>query len=559
MTLRFLSSDGYPAPGLKVKIGKKTGTTSFGGAVKFAGLKAGKQRVTLVLKRPGDDAETRTFTKRVSVTLQPGANGTKSVRVSDFVVVRGVVRDSKGKPLRGQTVTLVEGDSGSTTGRTNSRGAYSLLYAITADKTAEYLVTVAVEVEKNVTAFAPATIRETSARRYSAGRAKSTRVNVTVPKLASGGVTGKVVAADGTPVKNAVVGIELSTTAGTELAQVVYTKKDGTYHARHLIPGKYTISIHAKKSIAQPKEITVKKKSVKAGTHRILGTGTLVATITTAGASDPVSTLLESDPDWLTLGWIQSETVAASNSPENVQHTVTYTNVPAGKYRVRINRPSGPVGEWVTVLAGESTNAGALVQPPQPATTTLTGTVKLSDGKATQANVQVYDADGTLISAYSNKSNATTGKFEVKRAHLDGTYFVVATKSQKVKINGKKTFVAQQGSSTVTLTNGTVTPVVDITLAPAAKVTVRTVAGGKAVDGVRVDLVRLDDVGPFARDSVTTSYPWRSNKSVFRHVSPGVKYRLRYVDPDVTGIKWIGPTFTLKAGQNKTVTAKVQR
>lgn len=72
MTLRFLSSDGYPAPGLKVKIGKKTGTTSFGGAVKFAGLKAGKQRVTLVLKRPGDDAETRTFTKRVSVTLQPG-------------------------------------------------------------------------------------------------------------------------------------------------------------------------------------------------------------------------------------------------------------------------------------------------------------------------------------------------------------------------------------------------------------------------------------------------------------------------------------------------------
>lgn len=440
------------------------GITSASGIFKSVELSPGTYDVTASLPSPA-----AMETKHITITAD--TDGATTLTLTNIQAIKGTVT-AKGKAVGSGTVNAYTAGYKDTYSAQLSKGKYVLLVkpgTYTVSATPDYDATT----KTWLTTYAGNTVREIDATKVKVTKDKPSTVNIAAyDKL--GKLTGTVVDSKGKAVKNANVSVAANNRSGwgtaTSDAKGAFTITGlpaATYDV-YSSNTAYTATSTTTKKVTAGKTTKAKITLKSTAAHKGKVILTLKAPKALIKDRRACATLLDSKGDRL---WIGPYDNCLSNDGKG--KTITFDNLPAGKYTLVLNGAN--TSKAVTVKKNKTTK----VAMTRTAGTTITGKVTTSAGKALpKTSVYILDGKGTYLGGATTNakgaytiSGAVKGKYTVYASAVKPSHG--ATTSKSVTLSGKKKTVNVRLTKGATITG----KVVNSKGKPVAGVDVRTSSG----------------------------------------------------------------------------------
>ena len=510
VSVKVTNSSGTPLQYASVELDTAAGdpvaydSTSVSGVATFSSVDPGAYKATASVYF---DGATKTASSPLTVTT---ANVAATVKVAGITLVTGTVKagSSAVKDIS-LSLTGVGSTSGYGYAQTDGSGKF------TADNVKPGTYTVATETygTNYLQTFYGNTVRQPDAQVLTVKSGVTTSASIAVKVGAK--VTGKVVDAQGKPLKNIQVSASNLTRYGYTYAA---TNSHGVYVLTGLATGKVsvyagrqsgTVYVSGSTTVSAVQGSTRTAKTLKlkpAGSAKITGKiKTAGSKVTTQGVS-----LLTTKK--LPVAWAQP---TASGK-------VSFTGLKAGTYIVAVDGTN--LSKRVTVSAGRSKSFGTISRAKL---TTVKGVVKTSSRKAAKGiYVYVSDAQGTPAGSAQTDSK---GRYTIKGL-VSGTYRVWASPDGGKDYAVSSAFTVKKGKNVTK----------NVTLKKGSTLTGYVKHGSKGVKGVSVG----------AGGAFTTTNA--SGKYTLTGVAPG-RTTVAVTDPYTGGYHNATKKVTVKKGKSLSV------
>ena len=394
------------------------------------------------------------------ITVTKNKDSAESITAKGIQVLKGKVT-AKGKPVSKGYVTAYSKSNNYSAEVVN--GSYKMLvkagtYTINAYPTGSST--------SWLSTYSGDTVRSPDAKTKKVVAGKDLTVNIKAYDKV-GKISGKVTDSKGKPVKGASVSVRANNRAGSGWAE---TDKNGKYTITGLPADSYQVDAYtdgsawvsktAKVSVGKTAKANLKLKKIVKHKGKIVLT--LKAPKALVKAGQACASVNSSTGVW--YGY------SACLNNDGSNKTITFENLPAGKYKVALNGANS--AKSVTVKKDKT----AKVSMTRAAGSTISGTVKDYKGKALKnATVRATDENGTAV--YSVSTDAK-GKYKIPGVGK-GKY-VVSVNGPDAHKNGVATSKNATGKGKKLTVN--------MKLIKPATIKGKVVnSKGKGVEGVRVD------------------------------------------------------------------------